>query len=140
MNQWYRLFISHAWRYGEEYDRLVALLNGAQSFPWLNWSAPEDRPAIPPGMVVPNQVVIQQIAAKMRMADCVLVIAGMYAHYSDWIQAEMDIAQRIRLPLIGVRPWGSQRIPEAVVVRTAEDVGWQTESIVAAIKRHIAPR
>lgn len=40
----YDLFISHAWKYGEEYSRLVSLLKGAPYFKYRNYSAPEDKP------------------------------------------------------------------------------------------------
>lgn len=137
---WYHLFISHAWRYGDDYDRLCHLLNNASGFRWLNWSAPEDKPAIPPWMTVPNDVVLREIANKIGMADCVLVIAGMYATYSDWIQAEMDLAHSMGKPLVGIKPWGSERMPRAVYERTIEDVGWNTDSIVEAIRRRCSPR
>jgi hypothetical protein len=136
----YHLFISHAWRYGDEYDRLVALLGKAPGFSWVNWSAPEDKPAIPDWMTVPSNVVLNEIAGKIGMSGCVLVIAGMYANYSAWIQAEMDIARRLGRPLIGIHPWGSEKMPHEVYARTVEDVGWNTESIVNAVRRHCAPR
>ena len=137
---YHNLFISHAWKYGDEYDRLVNLLNNATYFSWLNWSAPEDKPLIPEWMTVPNDTVLVAIAEKIRMADCVLVISGMYANYSDWIIAEMDIARHFNMPLIGIEPWGSQKIPTVVTDRTIEDVGWQTSSIVHAVRRHCRAR
>lgn len=140
MSAYYRLFISHAWKYGDDYERLVSLLDKAYGFDWLNWSAPEDKPVIPEWMTVPDQAVAQAIAEKINNADCVLVIAGMYAHYSDWIQAEMDIALHLGKPLIGVKPWGSEKMPQAVYQRTKVDVGWNTDSIVDAVKSYIYAR
>lgn len=40
----YRLFISHAWDYKDEYERLVNLLNTDTSFLWDNLSVPEESP------------------------------------------------------------------------------------------------
>ena len=40
----YKVFISHAWDYSEEYDRAVQLLNGDWCFKWDNLSVPEDAP------------------------------------------------------------------------------------------------
>jgi hypothetical protein len=137
---YYDLFISHAWKYDEAYERLAALLDSAANFAWINWSAPEDKPAIPEGMIVPDDLVVREIARKVNMATCVLVIAGMYAHYSDWIIAEMEIARSLNKPLIGVRPWGSERMPQEVFQRTVVDVGWNTESIVQAIRLYGTPR
>jgi hypothetical protein len=140
MSLYYNVFISHAWSYGDAYDRLVELLDSAPGFSWLNWSAPSDKPAIPEGMIVPNETVLRAIAQKVNMADCVLVIAGMYANHSAWIQAEMDIARNLSKPLIGVKPWGSERMPQEVYESTVEDVGWNTDSIVSAIKKRCYAR
>ena len=137
---YYNLFISHAWKYGDDYDRLVDLLRKAPGFSWLNWSAPDDKPVIPEWMTVPDKVVLQEIAKKIGMSNCVLVIAGMYANHSGWIQAEMDIAKQLGLPLIGIKPWGSEKMPQEVYTRTVEDVGWNTDSVVSAIRRHCSPR
>lgn len=40
----YRIFISHAWRYGDEYNRLVSLLNSSPWFSYYNYSAPKEKP------------------------------------------------------------------------------------------------
>lgn len=40
-----------------------------------------------------------------------LVIAGMYVNYKYWIQKEMEIAGTYNKPLIGIIPWGQERIP-----------------------------
>lgn len=40
----HHIFISHAWKYGAEYDRLVNLLDSAVDFTYRNYSAPKDNP------------------------------------------------------------------------------------------------
>lgn len=137
---YYNLFISHAWKYGDAYDRLVGLLNQAFASSWLNWSAPEDKPVVPEWMVVPSEQILRAIGDKIRMADCVLVIAGMYANHSVWMQAEMDLARRLGKPLIGIRPWGSEMMPREVYERTRVDVGWNSVSIMDAIQGLCSPR
>jgi len=59
----------------------------------------------------------------------------MYASYSRWINVEMDLADEFRKPMIGVRPWGQERTPQAVQDRVKEMVGWNTDSIVSAIRK-----
>lgn len=136
----YNLFISHAWRYGDQYDRLVDLLQEAPYFSFLNWSAPEDKPVIPAGTWAPTATILEAIRRKMSMAQIVLVLAGMYAAHSAWIQAEMKLAQELFKPMIGIKPWGNERMPREVLLVTKEDVGWNTSSIVGAIRTHALPR
>ena len=39
-----RIFISHAWKYNEEYYRLIDYLNDASEFQYANYSVPEHDP------------------------------------------------------------------------------------------------
>ena len=138
--RYYNIFISHAWKYGDEYDRLEGMLRDAPNFQFLNWSAPSDKPLIPPGTHASDQSVRAKIQDKMKMADCILVLGGMYAAHSDWMQAEIDIAAVLPRPLIGVRPWGNKPYPTNVLIATKVDVGWQTSTIVQAIRDNARPR
>ena len=48
----YRIFISHAWKYGDDYNRLVNLLDQARYFSYYNYSAPKEKPLFPYGVGV----------------------------------------------------------------------------------------
>ncbi len=48
MNKTYNIFISHAWRYSEDYYRLVEMLNNAPYFKWRNYSVPQHDPVLDP--------------------------------------------------------------------------------------------
>lgn len=50
----YRLFISHAWKYGNDYNNLITLLNAAPYFLYRNYSAPEEKPLFPEGTPLTN--------------------------------------------------------------------------------------
>jgi hypothetical protein len=73
------------------------------------------------------------------MAPCsvILILAGVYASYSKWIDKEIQIAQNefsSVKPIIAIRPRGSQRISTKVTDAADKIVGWNTESIVSAIR------
>jgi hypothetical protein len=61
-------------------------------------------------------------------------IAGMYAAHRFWIDKEIAIAQYYNKPIVGVVPWGQERIPESVQFAAHKMVRWNTESIVGAIR------
>lgn len=131
----YDIFISHAWKYGEAYDRLIALLDNAPNFYYRNYSAPEDKPLIPSHMSVLDTTIRNRINIKINCANCVLVISGMYAQYSNWMQVEIEIALELDKPIIGIKPFGGQQIPRTVYNATDAVVGWNTPSIVDAIRK-----
>lgn len=64
-------------------------------------------------------------------------IAGIYASYSDWMPWELDKAKELGLNVIGVIPWGHERISQAVNSRSIVNVHWNADSIVDAIRRNV---
>lgn len=128
----YNVFISHAWQYSDDYNRVVDFLNGAANFAWHNLSVPRHDP-------VSNEELEYALRGQMRPADVFLIVAGMYAAHSDWIGFEIDFAQRIGRPIIGITPWGGERIPVKVQDAAVEMVGWSTVGIVGAIRNHALP-
>jgi hypothetical protein len=129
----YSVFISHAWDYSEDYDRLEKFLDQALNFSWTNLSVPEHDP------ILNSEQLCAQLNDQMRPANVFLILCGMYVAHSDWIQYEINFARRIGRPIIGIRPWGAERIPGAVQNAATEIVGWNTDSIVSAIRSYALP-
>ena len=128
----YAVFISHAWDYSPEYYRFVNLLNNAQNFLWANYSVPEDDPL---HNEKSKKAILEGLKRHMKPVNVVCILSGMYTSHSDWMQQEIDMAVEIGKPRIGVMPYGSQRIPQAVQDAADEIVGWSTGSIVSAIRK-----
>lgn len=130
----HHLFISHSWTYSDEYDRLVALLRKRSYFRFRNYSVPRYDPI----HQAPSKSALRA-AIRQQMMPCgvVLVLAGVYATYSKWIDTEIDLASSgfaKRKPIIAILPRGSLRT--SVPVKHAADriVRWNTQSIVDAIR------
>ncbi len=128
----YKLFISHAWHRSEHYSRVVSWLDEAPNFRWQNLSVPEHDPAH-------GDDLEYELRNQMRPADAFVILAGMYAAHSEWIDFELSFARRIGNPIIGVRPWGAERLPAAIQAAAREVVGWSSGSVIAAIRRHAQP-
>ena len=131
----FNLFISHSWSYEDEYDRLTALLRNRSYFRFKDYSVPRDDPIHNAGTA---KELREAIRRQMHPCSVVLILAGVYATYSKWIKTEVLLAKKDfsgPKPIIAVRPRGSERI--SAVVRDAADkiVGWNTESIVRAIRK-----
>ena len=131
----YNLFISHAWRYHDDYDRLVRLLNSAPYFSWRNYSVPRHDPAIDPDTPAGDRQLRKELDNQIRPVNCVLIISGMYAAYRYWIQVEIDIAKGYEKPIVGLIPLGHDRISAEVQQVAREMVGWRTDSVVNAIRK-----
>ena len=130
----FNLFISHSWAYSDQYTGLVALLEKRNYFRFRNYSVPINDPIHTAGSVAELRQAIRQ-----QMAPCsvVLILAGVYATYSRWINEEVDLAKEgfsAPKPIIAVAPWGSSRTSVPVTRAADKIVGWNTESVVSAIR------
>lgn len=130
----HHLFISHSWTYSDSYDNLIKLLRQRTYFRFLNYSVPRDHPIHGAGS---DSQLREAIRGKMAPCGVVLILAGVYATYSKWINREIDLAKSAfgyPKPIIAIEPWGSERT--SIVVKQAADkiVRWNTDSIVAAIR------
>jgi hypothetical protein len=127
----YRIFISHSWKYPEDLTNLRNLLEERGYFNVSFQEASQNEP-----INSENAPYIKSVLKKRILdSDIVLGIAGMYASYSDWIAWELETADNNSIPIVGVIPRGQERISTTVSSRSKEDVRWNTESIIAAIRR-----
>jgi hypothetical protein len=131
MTRLYKVFISHSWSYVSDLKNLRTLLENRGYF---NVQFEEASPEIPINSI--NGAYIKSILrGRIKNSDVVLGIAGIYASHSEWMQWELDTAIENMIPIIGVTPRGAERISAVVRARSKEDVKWNTESIVSAIKK-----
>ena len=124
----YRLFISHAWSYNVEYYTLEQRLLEYPNFNFRNYSVPKHDP-FETGTQLATKLLHQ-----MNPTQVVIVLAGMYAAHSDWIQFEINEAKRMGKPIIGVRPWGQKRIPQSLQDAATVMHGWNIGPIVESIR------
>ena len=130
----YNLFISHSWAYSDAYESLVSLLDKRSYFSYRNYSVPKDDPLHTNGT---DRQLYNAIKNQISPSSVVLILAGVYASYSKWIDKEIDIAQNefdTAKPIIAIEPWGSDRTSTVVKNATDKIVKWNTESIVSAIR------
>lgn len=132
----YNIFISHAWKYSSDYNKIVEWLNEAQeegTLTWKNYSVPEHDPLIDPGTTAGKTKLKNMLKEQIRPASKVIVLAGMYSAYSDWIGYEIDTAIEYDKYIIGVKPWGQERVPSKVSDNSDVMVGWNKNSVINAI-------
>lgn len=130
----YRIFISHAWKYGDEYSRIVRLLDNAPYFTYYNYSAPKEKPLVLSRENATSREIAEAISDKIKRAQVVLVLGGMYGIYHNWMQFEVDEARRLGKPIIAIMPWGQINMPAYLREKADRVVGWNTSSIVSAIR------
>ena len=127
----FNVFISHSWGSHDELLRLRNLLN---SRPYFKASFSEVSKDVP--IHSTNADYIKRVlGGQIKNSNVLLAIAGIYASHSTWMEWEMDTAIKHGIPVVGVIPHGALRVSKVVSDRAIEQVKWNTESIVDAIRR-----
>ena len=131
----HNLFLSHSWKYGDEYDRLIKLLDDQVSknkdFDYTNFSVPKDDPVHD----ADNDAQLKAaIRAQMHKCANIIVLAGVYSTYSKWIKIEIELAKEMNKKIIAIQPCGAERTSEFVKNNATHIISWNGLSVVNAIK------
>ena len=86
-------------------------------------------PTQPAGKTTLKNLLKNQISP----ASKVIIISGMYAAHSEWIDFEIGTSTDYDKYIIGLKPWGQQRIPSKVQDNATVMVGWNKDSLINAI-------
>jgi len=110
---------------------MVDLLDDANYFEYRNYSVPEED-AIDANIDEELEEALRE--GQIKPASVVVVLAGLYSSYSDWIGREIRVAEDENKPILGVEPWGSDSTSNYVERHADQMAGWNTDSIVEAIR------
>jgi len=128
-----RLFISHAWKYEEHYEKLVEWFDDEPNFDWVNYSVPSDDAC----SEKTKKGLKECLTRQMNPSQGVIILSGMYVAHSDWIEYEIYEAVRMGKTIIGVKPWGQEKVPKIVQDNADVMVAWQKSSIISAVRDYI---
>jgi len=123
------IFISHSWRYHDDYETVFKWLKEELNF--YDYSIPRHDNC---GEKLPNSKLKECIENQIRYSSIVVIIGGMYASYSDWMDFEIDTAYEMGKCIILIKPWGNQRLPLNAQIKATKTVGWNKNSLISAIK------
>ncbi|EXU76887.1 TIR domain-containing protein [Erwinia mallotivora] len=130
MKKSYHVFISHCWDYNDALNNLKDKLNKEADLIASYEEVTVDKPVNSEDATYIKRV----LREKIKSSDVFIVVAGMYTCHSEWMQWEIETAVKNQIPVIGIRPHGSLRIPKVVTDNAKIIVGWYTPSIITAIQ------
>ncbi|HJA34012.1 MAG TPA: TIR domain-containing protein [Candidatus Mediterraneibacter merdigallinarum] len=126
----YHLLISHSWKYSHQYETIVNWLNGSPYFKWANHSVSADNPF----NTESDSELQERLTRQIQGCSAIIVVSGMYTSYSKWINYEINEARRMNKPIIGIKPWGNERIPVKIQENSTALVNWNSTSLISAVR------
>jgi hypothetical protein len=132
------IFITHAWRYHQDWKHLVDLLNAHGARDWRNFSLPWYDPALDPRTEKGGQLVRWHLESQIIPVHAVVLLAGVIREPGTrkWLDFELDMARKHAKPIIVVPPWGETSVVPAVRDLADATVGWNAAELLAIIERN----
>jgi hypothetical protein len=129
------LFITHAWRYHNDWKRLVDLLNAHAVHGWRNFSLPWYDPALDPRTEHGGKLVRWNLEAQIIPAHAVLLLASVLTEPGTrkWLDFEIATARKHHKPIVAIPAWNETDVPPEVRQHADAVVGWDAAAILAAV-------
>ena len=129
------LFITHAWRYHQDWAKLCELLDNTPGLAWRNFSLPWHDPAMNPNSEVGGAFIRNFLETQIIPVHGVIFLAGVYAINSaqGWLDLEIEIARKHNKPVIAVPPYGETVVADKIRAFCDGSAGWHAEELVAAL-------
>lgn len=128
----YSVFVSHSWDHSDDLINLHSLLNKRGYFYHDSQEVTKDNP-----INSKNEIYIKRrLRELIRNSNILLALAGIYASHSEWMSWEIETAKELGIPIVGIIPRGQERISKVVSDNSIEDIHWNTESIIQAIRNY----
>lgn len=138
----YDLFITHAWRYHDDWTRLAEMLDRQPGLAWRNFSLPWHDPAMDPNSQVGGAFIRDFLETQIIPAHGVILLSGVYAIKSArrWLDLEIEFAHKHNKPIIGIPALDAAAVSDDVKGLCDAAVGWDAPAIVAALDQLRASR
>lgn len=101
------IFISHAWRFHEEWKSLVNILDDINEIEWRNFSVPWHDPALRPTNEIGMTSITNTLKAQIIPCNVCFFITDLYLHKSNskWLDLAKKFAYEYKIPnyYIGIK-------------------------------------
>ena len=130
------LFLTHSWRFHEDWRRLVDLLNAHNVRAWRNFSLPWYDPALDPRTEAGGKTVRWHLETQIIPAHAVILLCRLLSEPGarKWIDFELAAAKKYRKPVLALPTWGETDVPAEIRGTVAGVVPWDAAAVFAAVE------
>lgn len=131
MTEQIHFFASHSWTHSHRRGALHAILQ-----PWARGLDFQDHSIsrMHPLNTDTDPELARELRDTIAGMDALLIMAGMYANNSTWMQFEIDMAFAFNVPIIPILTNGQERVPRVPTrLATFQPVRWRGDSIRDAL-------
>lgn len=121
-NKIYNLIITNGFDKEKEHDQFLEKLYGKNDFLW--------KESISPSYATASPEFFDKI-------DAIILLSGLYNDNKELFDELLEVSDKNDIPIVLVRPYGLEEVPEKLEEKSKTIVGWNANCIVDAIKNAI---
>ena len=131
----YDIFITHAWRFHDDWVRFSELMNKIPSLVWRNFSLPWHDPAMSPNTEVGGRFIRDFLESQIIPVHVVVLLAGVFEIRSArrWVEMEVEMAKKHNKPIIGIPAFNKETVPTEVSELCDAIGGWDAAQLIVTI-------
>jgi hypothetical protein len=136
----YDLFITHAWRYHDDWTRMGDLMDRFMGESWRNFSVPWYDPALDPNTELGKRLVHRWLEQQIVPACAVILLSSVFDNKSArrWVELEAELARKHQKPIIGVPSFGQEAMSSEAAEMVDAACSWDAQQIIAALDARIS--
>lgn len=133
----YDIFISHAWRYHEDWLALSKLFDAEKKIRWRNFSVPWYDPALDPNTELGARAIRTWLDGQIRPVFGFVLLDSVYTVKSarKWIDLELELARAHAKPVLALPAQGQSAVSDDARALADEAAGWDVDGILKAFER-----
>jgi hypothetical protein len=134
------LFISHAWRYHDDWNRLSSMLDAYDPYAWRNFSLPWFDPALNPASDSGGEILRWGLESQIIPVHAVILLSSVYTQQGSrkWIDFEIEMARKHSKPIVALPAWGETVVPPHVAGQAHLCAAWEVEPLLALVDGLVA--
>lgn len=124
------IFISHQWRYDSEYHKLKAKFR-EKGWNHLDYSVPQHDSF----NLFKKREIAEALEGQVKQCNIFIVFARLASGNSEWIQKEVEYAQKYNKYSLGIKPYGyNGGIPIFIQNACHQIIGFNSSAIINRIE------
>ncbi|MCB2263873.1 MAG: TIR domain-containing protein [Candidatus Thiosymbion ectosymbiont of Robbea hypermnestra] len=134
-NKLYDIFITHAWRFHDEWTRMGDMLDACETLKWRNFSVPWHDPAMDTNTEIGMRFIRNCLESQIVPVAGVILLNGVYETKSSrkWVDLEIEMARKHSKPVFAVPTFKQTDVLPEVREMSDMVVQWDCQAMIGAI-------
>lgn len=131
------IFITHAWRYHDDWVRVSNLFDAEKSIKWRNFSVPWYDPALDPNTELGARAVRAWLDGQIRPVMGTVLLDSVYAVKSTrkWLELEVEISRAHGKPVVVIPAHGATAISDEARALADGAAEWNAKGIIELLEQ-----